>query len=202
MLDKIIYEITSLKWLIVTMIFACSILCLIMYICLGKFKWTKSKVRIFALLYGLNTKECICLSLIITRFIYIIYLAINNNNISAEYIIALLIMSGLISFLEHDYLDLITNILTSIAVYVILYLQSSLRYFYYYVENDSLVLAMIIFLCIFTILYSIYSLISSYNHMIVLNKKGSKSYESLKSTSKIKWPKVKLNGKLKSSSLN
>lgn len=200
MLDTIIYEITNLKWLILTMILACTILCVLMHIGLSNFNWKRNKVRLFSLLYGLKIKDSICLSIMLTRCIYIIYLAINNENISVEYLITLIIMSIVICILEKDYLGILTNILTSVSVYVIIYLQSSLRYFYNYVEHDKLVLIMVIALCIFTILYAIYSLISSYNHMIVLNKKDLKDPESLKDTNKIKWPKVKQNSKLKSSS--
>lgn len=202
MLDVIVNEITNLKWLILTMILVCTILCVLMFIGLSNFNWKRNKVRLFSLLYGLKTKDVICLSIMLTRCIYIIYLAINNENISVEYLITLIIMSIVICVLEKDYLGILTNILTSVAVYVIIYLQSSLRYFYNYVEHDKLVLIMVIALCIFTTLYAIYSLISSYNHMIVLNKKGLKDPESLKDTNKIKWPKVKQNSKLKSSSSN
>ena len=111
-------------------------------------------------------------------------------------------MSIVICILEKEYLEVIISGFASVAVYVILYLQSNLRYFYNFVEADNVVLIMIILLCIFAILYAIYSLISSYNHMIVLNKNGSSKYESLKDTNKIKWPKVKQSGKLKSSSLS
>lgn len=202
MFNTVISEIANLKWLIITMIIVCSLLCLIMFIGLRKFNWKRSKVRIFSLLYGLNTKDCICLSLMITRCIYVIYLAIDSNNITVDYLITLIIISMLIPILERDYLDIVTNILTSIAIYIILYLQSSLRYFYRYVESDAIVFIMIVALCIFTILYSIYSLVSSYNHMIVLHRKDKKDYESLKNTNKIKWPKVKQSGKLKSSPSN
>lgn len=202
MLDTIINEITNLKWLILTMILACTILCVLMFIGLSNFNWKRNKVRLFSLLYGLKIKDVICLSIMLTRCIYIIYLAINNENISVEYLITLVIMSIVICVLEKDYLGILTSLLTSVAIYVIIYLQSSLRYFYNFVEHDKLVLVMIIALCIFTILFAIYSLISSYNHMIVLNKKDLKDPESLKDTNKIKWPKVKQNSKLKSSSSN
>ena len=202
MLDTIINEITNLKWLILTMILACTILCVLMFIGLSNFNWKRNKVRLFSLLYGLKIKDVICLSIMLTRCIYIIYLAINNENISVEYLITLVIMSIVVCVLEKDYLGILTSLLTSVAIYVIIYLQSSLRYFYNFVEHDKLVLVMIIALCIFTILFAIYSLISSYNHMIVLNKKDLKDPESLKDTNKIKWPKVKQNSKLKSSSSN
>lgn len=200
MFDVVVNEIVNLKWLIISMIAVIAILFVVMYFGLSKFNWNKGKVRIFSIFYGLTTKDVICFALMVSRCLYIIYLSIFNENISVEYLIPLVLISIIISILEKDYLTIITGIFTSVAVYVIIYLESSLHYFYNYVEKDIFVLLMLIMLTIFTILFAIYTLVSSYNHMITLNKKGSLKYESLKDTNKIKWPKVKQSSRLKSSS--
>lgn len=199
MLDQIIYEIVNLKGLIITSVVVSAIIFTVIYFLLNKFSWNIFRVKTFSLLCNFNLIDCICLGIILSRFIYVVYFSIDNSNIGVEHLITLLLMSIIICLLQKDFINLATNIFSSLVIYVIIYLSSTLKYFYYNVESDLVVIIMAIMLMIFSILFAIYSLISSYNHLLIRDKK-SKNLESLENVKKIKWPRIKRNGKLKSSS--
>ena len=200
LLDRIVSEIINIRWLIITFIVVGVILFLIMWFGLSEFGFSKGKIKLFSMLYGFKAKDCIYVALIVCRFIYIVFFSIYNKDFTVEYLIPLLIMTLLINLLLKDYFNMITGTFSSIAVYVIIYLQASLRTFYLEVESDPLILIMIILLIVFTILFAVYSLISAYNHLLTIDRKDSENYESLQDTNKITWPKTKQSGKLKSSS--
>lgn len=179
MLDKIINEVLNLKWLIISFILIGVIIYLVVFLTTKSFEWNNRKVHFFSLLYGLNTYECIVVGTLLTRLIYVVYISIINQNISVEYLIPLVIMSIVISFFQKDWLGLGTGVVGSIAIYSIVYLESSLKDFYTNVESDITILLMIIFLTIFSVLFAIFNFISSYNGLIVnKNKKKIKTVKA------------------------
>lgn len=178
MLDRIISEVLNLKWLIISFIVIGIILYLLVFFSTRSFKWDDKKVYFFSMLYGLDTYECIIVGTLITRLFYIIYISIFNNNISVEYLIPLVIMSAIISAFQKDWIGLGTGIVGSIAVYSIVYLESSLKFFYTNVETDVTILLMIIFLTIFSVLFAIFNFISSYNSLIINKNKKKKTIKA------------------------
>ena len=193
MLDQIVDAILEYKWLIVIAIVVGIAFYLIMFFNLKEFSWNKKNTLFFSLLFGFDGNDCVTLGIILTRFVYVVYFAFFNTTVGIEVLIPLVIMSMLIGILEKDYIYLPISTLYAFAIYVIIYLLSSLHYFYLYVQHDIIIFLMIISLTSFIVLYSIFSMVSAYNHLICLGENKSRHQESLKDVYKIKWPKTKLN---------
>lgn len=187
MQDSIIAEILDLKYMIVTFIISGAILYSFFWFVLDRFKWKKGKVSFFSILYGLTPVQLIVTGIIVTRFIYIFYCIFSNGSFDLKYLFPLALMSILIGLLQKELLPSFGGAVSSVAVYVIIYLKYTLANFYFEVEKYWLVLVMAVLLGTFCGLYNIYSTLSSYNHLISKEYKNPKLYESFKNVRKIRW---------------
>lgn len=187
MQDSIIAEILDLKYLIVTFIISGAILYSFFWFVLDRFKWKKGKVRLFSLLYGLDTIQLACIGVLVTRFIFVFYCIVYNRSFGLPYLVALCAMSVAIGILQKEFSSVFSGFLSSFAIYIIIYIEYTLISFYLDAERYWVVLVMAIMLGIFCSLYNIYSLISSYNHLISKEYKNPKLHESFKNVRKIKW---------------
>ena len=187
MQDRIVAEILDLRYLILSFIATGAVLYSVFWFALSKFKWKKYKVRVFSLLYGLNKIQLDCVGILVTRLIYVFYCICYNRNFSIKYLIPLVLMSAMVGILQKEFLAIFGGIVSSFALYIIIYLEFTLISFYLDVERYWLVLVMAILLGLFCALYNLYSFISSYNHLISKSYNNPKLHESFKNVRKIKW---------------
>lgn len=172
MIDNILIEILNFKWLIIAYIGVTLLACMGIWIYTAKFNWSKNKMRIFGLLYRLEGKKRTAVVLIWGRFLFVLITAVFCGNIGVYHTVVLIIFTAIINIVQVDYKGLFGDMGVYLAISAIAFVQSML--YHYFIEVDKLwaIMAMVILLGIFEVLYGTYNMLVSYNKIITKEAVG------------------------------
>lgn len=166
MWDNIVLEIYNLRWLISAYVIAIVVACFLFWLGTSGFAWTKTKIRIFGVLYDLSEKSKAAATFAFGRYIFIIVSTVMCSYTGIYHMAVLLIFSLTICILEVDFKNIFGDIAVYIAVYAIMMLESIMYKYYIQVENSAVIMVMTVMLGIFVSLYSTYHLIVSYDRIL------------------------------------
>ena len=162
MFDDVINSIIELRWSVLIYSLIIIFVCAIYWLKTRKFEWKKSKVTTFALLYNLTKTKAIIIALVIGRLCFVLTCAIFCRNINISHLIVFVLFSLIILVLSKNFRLFVNNFLNSIAIFFLLFIESSLYNYYLTIENITVVLAMVIMIGVFSVLYTTLQVISTY----------------------------------------
>ena len=169
MLDNVIDEIINLKWVVVIYSLIIILACGIIWLSTKEFSWLKKNTTAFALFYNLSKPQVIAFALIIGRLCFVLCSAIFCKYVNLGYLVVFVLFAIIIALLTKDVKTFISSLLNSVAIFVILYLERSLYNYYLTVERLWLVIAMLVMMGLFAVLYSALQSINAYERIIETN---------------------------------
>lgn len=165
MLERIIYELGNYKWFIVGAVIATVILSAYLIINTKEFEWTKHKVRIFSLLYDLDTPGRICFVLMLSRLMFIIFLAATGGTSTIWEAMMILIISIIYGFVSGEKKNFL-QIFSYIVIYAILLMERLFLEYYQEIEETWIVMFLVISFALFAVLYSIHQTLTGYELLL------------------------------------
>ena len=102
MIDNIVLEIVRDKWIIAAYIAGIVLLCTGFWALSAKFRWSKGKIRLFGLFYGLNGSSGVCIALILGRYFLLLINAVFCAYAGIGSIVVLILLSAAINLLQSN----------------------------------------------------------------------------------------------------
>lgn len=161
MIDNIVLEIVRDKWIIAAYIAGIVLLCTGFWALSAKFRWSKGKIRLFGLFYGLNGSSGVCIALILGRYFLLLINAVFCAYAGIGSIVVLILLSATINLLQSNLRSFAAEAALYPVLGVILILEQLLYGYYKSVENSWMILSMVVLLGCFVSLYGTYNLIIS-----------------------------------------
>lgn len=169
MIRDVIDEIINYRWVIVIYCIIIVLFCAILWALTTRFSWKTKGIVPFALMYDLSKKQAIEFALLMGRACFVLTSAIVCRNINVGYLVILCLFSLAIFILNRDLKGLFINLLNSLAVFVLLYVQSSLLNYYQTIESLTIIFVMLIMIGVFCVLYSLLQLLNAYEGILNAN---------------------------------
>lgn len=166
MLVQLIKEIANLKWYVIIYAIAAIVFCALIYLGTREFDWSFKKIRFFAVLYNLNKRGLIAVSLILGRFVYVICMAVLGGSEGFWDLLVLLLFTIVIAIISRSAKTLI-QILSYAAVFAITLTENMLTQFYRDVDSNVMIAVVAVFFGIFAVLYACYQTLTAYNNVMV-----------------------------------
>lgn len=161
MIDNIVLEIVRDKWIIAAYIAGIVLLCTGFWALSAKFRWSKGKIRLFGLFYGLNGSSGVCIALILGRYFLLLINAVFCAYAGIGSIVVLILLSAAINLSQSNLRSFAAEAALYPVLGVILILEQLLYGYYKSVENSWMILSMVVLLGCFVSLYGTYNLIIS-----------------------------------------
>ena len=161
MIDNIVLEIVRDKWIIAAYVAGIVLMCAGFWALSAKFRWTKGKIRLFGLFYGLNKSSGVCIALILGRYFFLLINAVFCTYAGIGSIVVLILLSAAINLLQSNLRSFAAEATLYPVLGVILILEQLLYGYYKSVENSWMILSMVVLLGCFVSLYGTYNLIIS-----------------------------------------
>lgn len=183
MIDSILIEIGNLKWVIVIYSAIIILMCGLFWFFTRKFNFVKRKTTLFAFLYNLDYWQVFALGLIFGRIVFTLCFAIFCETINLGHLIVLILFSVGMCVITKNYNSIVSELINSLAVFAILFIESALYGYYVSVEHLFIVFVMCMLLGLFAFLYMILQSLSSYERFITkedVKKKIKKNKETKK----------------------
>ena len=174
MLGQIVYELGNYKWFIVGSVILTVALSAYLIRCTGEFTWTKHKVRVFSLLYDLDLRGRICFTLMLSRLMFIIFLAASGGSTTIWEAMMIILISIIYGFVSGDKKNFL-QIFAYIAIYVILVMERLFLEYYNEIEDTWIVMFLVIAFAVFGVLYSVQQTLTGYE--LLLNTCASRDRE-------------------------
>lgn len=166
MIDNIILEIVRDKWIIAAYVAGIVLMCAGFWALTAKFKWSKGKIRLFGLFYGLNRSSGVCIALIFGRYFFLLINAVFCTYAGIGSIVVLILLSAAINLLQSNLRSFAAEAALYSVLGVILILEQLLYGYYKSVENSWMILSMVVLLGCFVGLYGTYNLIISFERVL------------------------------------
>ena len=166
MIDNIVLEIVRDKWIIAAYVAGIVLLCAGFWALSAKFRWSKGKIRLFGLFYGLNGSSGVCIALILGRYFFLLINAVFCTYAGIGSIVVLILLSAAINLLQSNLRSFAAEATLYPVLGVILILEQLLYGYYKSVENSWMILSMVVLLGCFVSLYGTYNLIISFERVL------------------------------------
>ena len=166
MWDNVVLEIYNLRWLISAYVLAVVLMCAFFWLQTARFRWTRSKIRYFGMLYRVSTRTRLAVTLALGRYMFILVSVVLCTYTGIYHVAVLLVFSLAINVIEVDIKKIFGDLVVYAAIFAIMLFESILYQYYFQVEKSAAVIIMVVFLGIFAALYSTYSFITSYDRIL------------------------------------
>lgn len=167
MIDLILYDLISSKWLIIIFLTTLFIVGCIIYFFINNFSLKKGRVKLYGILLELSSTDTLILSVTIIRtFLVIYYLIFSSSNV-----IVSLTMVGIISiiYIAINLDNVIYEIINTLALMAVIYFINILNSYLTEVTYSSYVQIIKVSLIAFAIMYTIYILFRSVEDIVTNN---------------------------------
>lgn len=168
-MNNLSYYINKLIPFIIIYIVVMIIMFLALEIKLKKFKLTSSNIKIYGLLLGVSKRELMLYSLLIFKYIYVIYM-IFINDFDNIYLYILLLASIFYDIVNKKYFHIVFSALNDLIIYLSLYAK---MVFWFYSKEVGIVwyvVLLVIVLCIFVFMYNTYFIYRRLDFLLRNNK--------------------------------
>ena len=169
-LYDVLKQIANLRWVVVVYSVIIILICGIIWFNTRNFTWQNKRKTSFAMLYNLKQKGAISFALLLGRFCFVLTSAIFCKYINIGYLAVLIAFCLILVALTLDVKEFVSNIVNSVLIFAILFLEKTLFDFYTSVESVMAILLMVIMMGIFVVLYSFLQTINSYDRLLVIKK--------------------------------
>ena len=169
MIRDILDEIINYRWVIVIYCIIIVLFCAILWALTTKFSWKTKGIIPFALLNNLSKKQAVEFALLMGKTCFVLTSAIVCEHINISYLIILCIFSIFILVLNRKIKTFLINVVNDFAIFVLLYVQSSLLNYYQTIESLTVIFVMLIMIGVFCVLYSILQLLNAYEGILNAN---------------------------------
>ena len=165
MLQHILLAILEYKWMVLIYVLVAVIFCGAIYIFARDFKWERSKVTAFAILYDLDLSGQICLGLLLGRFALVAVETAFGGSTGLWDLIAMELLTIAIVISSRDWKALL-QLLSYGAVFAISLLENMMFEYYRNVEADPLIPFVGAMFGLFAFLYAVHQSIVSYERLL------------------------------------
>ena len=165
MAERLVAAIGDYKWLLLCNVLITVIFTAFIIIRAEKFTWNKKTIRLYAILYDLDTRGLIGFSLALTRLIFIFYLAVTGGSAGIQDAAALFLLTLVYAVVSQKPSEFL-QIFTYLVIYVILLMEGMFLDYYRNVEESFLIIFLVVTFGMFVALYGILQFITGYERLI------------------------------------
>ncbi len=182
-MEQIIYNITKLFYFFLYFFIILLVLVILFHFVLKNFNPYGKKIKIYGLFLGLGNKEILSLSITTVHYVFFLWCLFANNfeRIYQDIYFYILLFSSIsFNLLNRRYLNIFTDIINTIIIYIALY--TKMIFIEYLITIDILwyVILIVVLLMIFIIIYGSYLYIKDIEYLLKKNKYVKKKIERKK----------------------
>ena len=166
MISEIIAEIGKHWILVVVCVLAAVAVSAYVTLRTKEFSWDKKTIRAYAILYNLDKRGLISVTLLMFRLIFICYIAVSGGSTSIVELAIIEFMTLLYAFISGDKKSF-SQLIAYLVIYIIILMESLFYAYYTEVESTFTIMFLVISFGLFASLYSIHQAIVAYERLII-----------------------------------
>lgn len=169
-MENVKYYLTNMFGFILSFGIIVIFLSILLDILFKNFKIDSKKIKTYGIFLGLDNNNILSISILFTKLLFILYLALVPNKMIYLYLIILIFLAILYNVINKRYLNIVFDIINSFIIYYSLLIDKLLFKYLIDVSLVWYVLVIGILVGIFIIVYSLYFFIVNSDYILKKNK--------------------------------